>query len=657
MPANESLLRHRLGILSEPSTLCGLNGYNLLDTPPERGFDDVVHLARQLCDAPVALVTLLDGDRQWFKARVGFPLCETDLNRSVCRFVVAEDALIEIPDLTRDPRTRDNPLVTDDPFIRFYAGAPLRTPHGTIGALCVIDVDPRPAGLTDVQKRLLETLARQVVDLIELRQRSVDLLAAERRWRDLFETMEEGFIIASVVRDPAGRIRDWRHEEVNPAWGRLVGVEPDTVTGRTVKEVIPDIESAWVEDLAQVVETGEAIRFTRQVGALGRWYDGTAQPVSTERFTVTFREATDRIAAERRREGLVLLGDLLRDERDMTVLKRRAAEIVGQAMGAARACYGELDRDVETVTIADGWEEAGMPSLVGTYRFDDYGRLRDTLLAGEPLVIADVTTDARTVDDTASWQPLRVRSVVNIPVHEGSRTVALLLVHHHHPHAWTADELVWLRNAADRIEVAIARRQAEERQTIANGEIVHRLKNTLAMVQAIASMTLRKTVPPDEMARFTERLRALGRAHDLLHTGRWHASDLGELLGGALESAGVLDRCRLDGPPVQLGASAAMSTALLVHELATNAGKYGAFSAPDGAATVTWRLLDTDNGRDLVLEWVERDGPPASMPSRVGFGSRLISLGLAGTGGADVRFGMTGFSATFRADANRIGQG
>ena len=184
-------------MLKDPGALDGLLAYDLLDTPPERGFDEIVVLARPRCDAPLALVTLLDRDRQWFKARIGFPLCETDLDRSVCRFVVRADEPIEIPDLTLDPRTRDNPLVTGDPHIRFYAGAPLRTPLGTIGALCVIDDRPRPQGLTDMQRSLLEMLARQVVDVIELRRHARALKAAERaraageqRWRGLFHNMD-----------------------------------------------------------------------------------------------------------------------------------------------------------------------------------------------------------------------------------------------------------------------------------------------------------------------------------------------------------------------------------------------------------------------------------------------------------------------------------
>ena len=650
-------------MLKESNSFNGLLGYKLLDTPPERGFDDIVLLARQLCGVPIALVTLLDRNRQWFKARVGFPLCETDLDRSVCRFVVQADELIEIPDLTLDPRTRDNPLVTGDPHIRFYAGVPLRTPLGTIGALCVIDDAPRPDGLTDMQRSLLEMLARQVVDLVELRRHAMALEAAERaravgerRWRGLFQSMDEGFALASVVRDQAGRIHDWRYEEVNPAWERLLGIEAAGAVGLTLRELIPGIEEAWIVDGARTVETQQPVRFTRQIGALDRWYDGTMQSAGDDRFTLTFREVTDRVAAEKRQSGLMALGDLLRDERDVARMIQEATIIIGQALGATRAAYGELDHDIQTIDIAEGWSVPGMPPLAGAYRFKDYGRLRSTLLAGEPLVIADILTDRRTLDDTANWHALQARAVVNIPVRKDGRTVALLLVHHDRPHAWTVDELVWLHNAADRIEMAVARRQAEERQAIVNDEIGHRLKNTLAMVQSIAEMTLRRMLPPDELARFGERLQALARAHDLLHGGRWQAADLGDLAAVVLQDTGSAERCVLSGPSVWLGARAAMSTSMLLHELATNASKYGSLSVPGGAVEVTWRLEDGTAGQELVLDWQERDGPPAALPTRKGFGSRLVSLGLLGRGGAMVRYEKSGVSATFRADAGKIRQ-
>lgn len=119
--------------------LSALAGYDILDTAPEQGDDDIVRLACDLCAAPVAVVSLVDDHRQWFKARIGFGPCETDLGQSVCAHALAHgvDDLLVIPDLTADPRTAANPLVTGAPHLRFYAGAPLPGAGGMVlGSLC-----------------------------------------------------------------------------------------------------------------------------------------------------------------------------------------------------------------------------------------------------------------------------------------------------------------------------------------------------------------------------------------------------------------------------------------------------------------------------------------------------------------------------------------
>ncbi|RZL27766.1 MAG: GAF domain-containing protein, partial [Sphingomonas sp.] len=97
----------------------------ILDTDAEQAFDDIVYIAAQTCDAPIALVSLLDGERQWFKARVGLDVCETPISQSVCQVEIDEPVLLQIPDLAEDVRTTDNPLVTGPRAFRFYAGAPL----------------------------------------------------------------------------------------------------------------------------------------------------------------------------------------------------------------------------------------------------------------------------------------------------------------------------------------------------------------------------------------------------------------------------------------------------------------------------------------------------------------------------------------------------
>ena len=163
----------------EERRLAKLRSFDILDTPPEEAFDDIVALARQICDAPVALVSFVDRDRQWFKARDGVDESETDLTRCVCRHTMrAAEAVVVIPDTRLDPRTADNPA-NDEVGMRFYAGAPLRTADGTpLGTLCVIDT--RVRDLTAAQRAGLAALGRQTMAGLHLRRALAAEAAAHR---------------------------------------------------------------------------------------------------------------------------------------------------------------------------------------------------------------------------------------------------------------------------------------------------------------------------------------------------------------------------------------------------------------------------------------------------------------------------------------------
>jgi len=156
-------------VQDESSRLAALRRYRILDTEPERAFDDLALLASQICGTPIALITLVDAERQWFKARVGLSLRETARSISFCGHAIQQSDLFIVPDALDDERFRDNPLVRTEPRIRFYAGAPLITPDGeALGTICVIDRVPR--NLTPDQTEALEALRRQVQSQLELRQ-------------------------------------------------------------------------------------------------------------------------------------------------------------------------------------------------------------------------------------------------------------------------------------------------------------------------------------------------------------------------------------------------------------------------------------------------------------------------------------------------------
>jgi two-component system sensor histidine kinase/response regulator len=153
---------------NERARQAALDAYAILDTPPERAFDDLILLASTICQVPIAYVSLIDGDRQWAKATLGYALGETPRDATFCGHAILGPDVLVVPDAHVDLRFADNPLVLDGPRIRFYAGAPLTTPDGhAVGALCVVDSQPRELGKG--QLACLEALARQVVSQMELR--------------------------------------------------------------------------------------------------------------------------------------------------------------------------------------------------------------------------------------------------------------------------------------------------------------------------------------------------------------------------------------------------------------------------------------------------------------------------------------------------------
>jgi PAS domain S-box-containing protein len=204
---------------NERARLAALERYDILDSGSEAEYDDLTKIAAQICRTPIALISLIDSERQWFKSRVGLEPVETPREQAFCAYAIHDTSVFLVPDALQDGRFSDNPLVLGDPRIRFYAGAPLQTSDGlNLGTLCVIDREPRT--LTAEQQEALEALGRQVVRLIEARHRS-----------RIFAALVEKNTAAMSIVDGAGRMLF-----VNGAWREQFGREGEEPLGRTKAE-------------------------------------------------------------------------------------------------------------------------------------------------------------------------------------------------------------------------------------------------------------------------------------------------------------------------------------------------------------------------------------------------------------------------------------
>ncbi len=154
--------------INEAARLAALQKYAILDSEPEQAFDDLTLLASYTCDTPIALISLVDENRQWFKSKVGVSVSETSRDVAFCATAIVQSDVFVVPDTLQDERFRNNPLVTSEPRIRFYAGAPLVTEEGyALGTLCVIDRKPRD--FRPDQKEALKALSRLVLAQLEFR--------------------------------------------------------------------------------------------------------------------------------------------------------------------------------------------------------------------------------------------------------------------------------------------------------------------------------------------------------------------------------------------------------------------------------------------------------------------------------------------------------
>ncbi|RKR85607.1 PAS/PAC sensor hybrid histidine kinase [Mucilaginibacter gracilis] len=212
---------------NEAGRIAALESYHVLDTLPERDYDAITRLASYICEVPIALISLIDVERQWFKSKVGLEVSETPRADAFCRYTILGDEILEIPDALENELFVNNALVTGEPNVRFYAGAPLIDSKGfRLGSLCVIDSVPRK--LTFEQRDALTTLAREVMSHLELRKQKKELEENLKLHNEFFNLFNNSPEIHCVMD------RDSNIELINDSVTRILGFTPEQSIGKPI---------------------------------------------------------------------------------------------------------------------------------------------------------------------------------------------------------------------------------------------------------------------------------------------------------------------------------------------------------------------------------------------------------------------------------------
>ncbi|WP_395943375.1 putative bifunctional diguanylate cyclase/phosphodiesterase [Brevundimonas sp.] len=319
----------------EDQRLRTLSDYHLVDTLPEAEFDRLVGLASRLFDVPIVLVSLVDADRQFFKAKVGLDVCETSREVSFCSHAIAQDDILVVPDALKDPRFASNPLVLGPPFIRFYAGKPLKVANGDrIGTVCLIDTKPH-AGFSSEDRHNLTDLAALVVDRMEMRRLDAIRNVSQSRFENIAATSPDAIICSNAE----GVVTFW-----NRSAERLFGYTAEEMCAGAGEIVPPSLRPVYEAELERL-RHGQVLELAdRTVELAGLRKDGTEFPAEFSLSTwregdaasigAIVRDVTERRENEDRLFRLASI-DALTDLPNRSALRARLGQMLGAGQPAS----------------------------------------------------------------------------------------------------------------------------------------------------------------------------------------------------------------------------------------------------------------------------------------------------------------------------------
>jgi len=470
---------------TEQERLAALQRYEILDTPPELDFDDLTGLAARVCATPIALLTLIDEERQWVKAHVGLEINETPRDIAFCNYAIQQAGLFVVPDALADPRFANNPLVTGDPRIRFYAGSPLITPDGqALGTLCVIDRVPRQ--FPPDQAKALTALSRQVVAQLELRRAGQELRSVVERSEATQEALRASEALKTRIIESS---RDCI--KLLDLDGNLISMNAGGMQMLEICDLAPFVGSSWA-DFWQGGDRTAAISAieTARNGGVGRfvgyfetlenhrpmWFDVAVSPVSLgdgqpDRLLALSRDVTARKEAE---DKLRALAEGTAKETG-TAFFRSLVQHLARGLHAEYAFIAECTDPTRTqVRTLAFWNTEGFAdnitfALAGTPCEHVVGG--ETCLHGEGL--------QRLFPGDEGLAAMRVESYLGIPLKDrGGDILGHIAVLGVRPMMPTGDDMALLEIFAARAGAELERQRADRalRQAL---EEVEALKNRL----------------------------------------------------------------------------------------------------------------------------------------------------------------------------------
>jgi len=424
----------------------------------------------------------------------------------------------------------------------------------------------------------------------------------------------------------------------NDAWAPIPGPRHPAALGAPAREVWSDIWHVIEPQFAHLYRTGEGIFVEDQMLPMRRfgfteetYWSYSFTPIRGEDGAIagvfnSGSETTRHVLSQRQMRFLLDLGEAFRTSTDPRVARRTAIEMLGRHIRADRVGFREIVPGVAGErAVTEEWTAPGVDSVGRNVRIADLGReIANHLQAGHILRIDDVHADPDLGEARHVLERLGVRALVAVPWMEHGRITAVIFLHAREQRAWNDFEVTTAEKVLERTVLWMEREHAAERERIMTREIDHRARNALAVAQSVVRLTAADD--GDFRDKIESRIAALARAHALLSSQHWGPVELRSLLDQELapyaEPGG--ERVQADGPPVPLRPEQAQTITLLLHELATNAAKYGALHAPGGRLRVSWCMAGE---RTLEIDWRE-SVPAARRPDeagRSGFGSALLT--------------------------------